>query len=147
MRIVYAHRFNTATPRKGVKSALAPLSSAELPLLFDPLASAQRRLVGAGVAPRQPGGYGHLLYKRGLADLARTGEYLDEAAALAQTPRKHLAVGRENMIYDLLNTMRRFTQHRTQTQVPPGESGVVSGSAATWRERAAAKRVDPDQLV
>jgi hypothetical protein len=79
-------------------------------LLFDPVAPAQRRFVGARIVADLPRSFGNLAHERGLADLARTGHHLDEAAGLPQTPGELLALGTGKHCYDLLNILSKFTQ-------------------------------------
>lgn len=78
--------------QRAAASRLTGRKTRGVPLLRDPLAPAQRRLVGARVVVREPGGLGHPAHQRGLTDLARAGDHLDEATALAQTPGEHGAV-------------------------------------------------------
>lgn len=54
-----------------------------LPLLFDPLATPQRRFVGGRDLRRELGRFDDLLDERGLRDLPQARDDLDEAAWLA----------------------------------------------------------------
>lgn len=77
-----------------------------VPLLGDPLAAAQGRFVGRGVGRRRAKRFEHLAHERGLSDLSRAGDDLDEA------PRLRQAAGqRDGMGPDIVVAVPQFTQH------------------------------------
>jgi hypothetical protein len=60
-----------------------------IPLLLDPIAPAQGRLVGGRVGRREARCFEHLLHESGLAHLPRPGDDLQEPARFPETPGKH----------------------------------------------------------
>ena len=66
--------------------------SRRLPLLRDPVRAAQHRLVRAGQTHRAVEVLDDLLNQRGLADLARSRQHLDESPRFVQPGREHRAL-------------------------------------------------------
>jgi len=80
------------------------LQPRRFPLLAQPRAIAQRRLVGADEAHRALQLLGHLLHQRGLAHLPRPGDHLQVAPWLCQP------TGQLGGLWALVGVLR-FTLH------------------------------------
>lgn len=74
--------------KRSLRIAVAKPQASRLPLGFDPLGPAERRLVGAGEKVRKSGGVGNVRDQGRLADLARAGDDLDEAPRLFEAPKQ-----------------------------------------------------------
>jgi hypothetical protein len=84
------------------------LESRNVPLLFQPSTVAQARFIGGCIMTWKFGPGHDLPDKRGLAELARSGQHLHEAALLFQ-PSYQLIV--DGLAYhNLLNTLSIITQ-------------------------------------
>ena len=79
--------------KRALRIAVAKPQASRLPLGFDPLGPAERRLVGAGEQMRKSCGIGNMRDERRLADLARAGDDLDEAPRLFEAPKQLCRLG------------------------------------------------------
>ena len=91
---------NLIQHKDGSSSAgIQRLKARRIPLLFNPLRAAQRRLVGAGVAVWEAGCTDDLLYQRCLAHLARAHDSLKESAGFFEPAGEDGSLG-TNEDYD-----------------------------------------------